>query len=314
VVPTERVVLQRPSGEERPGGMIIRPVRRPKVALCAPVGTDGAGDRLDPDLRAGVGRVSNAFFVEFYTAVAATLAGLEAREHTAQVSAGERRKRDDRFRNDELPGLFCSPTMELGIDIASLNVVGMRNIPPTPANYAQCSARAGRSGQPALVISYCSTGSTHDQYLFRRPTLMVSGKVHPPRLDLGNEDLVRSHVHAIWLAEAGMHLGRSLSDVLEVTGTPPSLELLADTEEADTVLVGETVDEMLGRPERCDQTVDVPQLRQPRRIVPHVQWGPIDRSWHRQPTTSSGGFAPTVGAQWGRKTCRLHHRLGLHGV
>ena len=192
-----------------------------------------AGDGSEParDLirvpRAGAaGRVSNAFFVDFYTAVASSLAGLEAREHTAQVTADERKKREDRFRHGELPVLFCSPTMELGIDIASLNVVGMRNIPPTPANYAQRSGRAGRSGQPALVISYCSTGSAHDQYFFRRPTLMVSGKVHPPRLDLGNEDLVRSHVHAIWLAEAHMHLGRSLSDVLDVTGTPPTLEVL----------------------------------------------------------------------------------------
>jgi hypothetical protein len=31
---------------------------------------------------------------------------------------------------------------------------------------------------------------------------MVAGKVTPPRLDLANEDLVRSHIHAIWLAEA----------------------------------------------------------------------------------------------------------------
>lgn len=29
---------------------------------------------------------------------------------------------------------------------------------------------------------------------------MVAGSVQPPRLDLTNEDLVRSHVHAIWLA------------------------------------------------------------------------------------------------------------------
>jgi very-short-patch-repair endonuclease len=194
-----------------------------------------AGDGSEParDLirvpRAGAaGRVANPFFVDFYQVVASALAGLEAREHTAQVTAEERKRREDRFRHDELPVLFCSPTMELGIDIASLNVVGMRNIPPTPANYAQRSGRAGRSGQPALVISYCSTGSAHDQYFFRRPTLMVSGKVHPPRLDLANEDLVRSHVHAIWLAEAGMHLGRSLSDVLDVTGTPPSLALLPD--------------------------------------------------------------------------------------
>ena len=35
---------------------------------------------------------------------------------------------------------------------------------------------------------------------------MVGGSVAPPRLDLANEDLVRSHVHAIWLAETGQDL------------------------------------------------------------------------------------------------------------
>src|SRR5713101_1441931 len=94
---------------------------------------------------------------------------------------------------------YCSPTMELGIDIAELNVVNMRNVPPSPANYAQRSGRAGRSGQPALVFSYCAGGSPHDQYFFKRPALMVAGAVMPPRLDLSNEDLVRVHVHAVGL-------------------------------------------------------------------------------------------------------------------
>ncbi len=170
---------------------------------------------------------SNEFFVEFYRTIAETLVGMEAREHTAQVPSEERQRREDAFRGGNLPVLFCSPTMELGIDIATLNVVGMRNVPPTPANYAQRSGRAGRSGQPALVFTYCSTGSAHDQYFFRRPTLMVSGKIRPPRIDLTNEDLIRSHVHAIWLAETGMSLGRSLKDVLDLSGDPASLALQA---------------------------------------------------------------------------------------
>jgi hypothetical protein len=141
----------------------------------------------------------NLFFLDFYRHLAADGQGLEAREHTAQVPSEVREEREERFREAKLPILYCSPTMELGVDIASLNVVNLRNVPPTPANYAQRSGRAGRSGQPALVITYCSAGSPHDQYFFRRPEKMVAGQVSPPRLDLANEDLVRAHAQAIWL-------------------------------------------------------------------------------------------------------------------
>src|SRR4029078_7182532 len=112
--------------------------------------------------------------------------------------------------------------MDLGVDSAELNVVNMRNVPPTPANYAQRSGRAGRSGQPALVFTYCSAGSPHDQWFFHRPHLMVAGQVSTPRLDVSNEDLVRAHVQAVWLAASGLNLGDSLVEVLDVatTGIP----------------------------------------------------------------------------------------------
>ncbi|MGH2509971.1 MAG: helicase-related protein, partial [Ktedonobacteraceae bacterium] len=170
----------------------------------------------------------NPFFAHFYRENAEHLEhikNLQAAEHTAQVPAERREKRENAFRSNHLPILYCSPTMELGVDIAELNVVNMRNIPPTPANYAQRSGRAGRGGQPALVFAYCSTGSSHDQYFFQHPSDMVSGAVAPPRLDLANEDLLRAHVHAIWLAESGLALGESLRDLLDIVGDEPTLAL-----------------------------------------------------------------------------------------
>jgi superfamily II DNA/RNA helicase len=189
------------------------------------------------------GTTSNMFFRELYENLATMLRapihplfGFEAREHTAQVDPDNREIREKRFRFGErereeltraesrlreigeanrfLPVLFCSPTMELGVDISALNTVHMRNVPPTPANYAQRSGRAGRSGQAALVITYASSQSPHDQYFFRDPKAMVYGEVRAPLLELANRDLIDSHLQAVWLSCVDQPLDPCIAELL----------------------------------------------------------------------------------------------------
>lgn len=195
----------------------------------------------------------NPFFRDLYLNVAALLRkeehplyDFEAQEHTAQVDSARRKLLEQRFRYTEkdrqdwesdagydtplqrLPVIYCSPTMELGVDISALNTVYLRNVPPTPANYAQRSGRAGRSGQQALVITYCAALSPHDQWFFHHATDMVHGVVKAPSLDLANRDLVESHLHAVWLASAQVQLDNSIAPMLDLDkdGKPLQQELL----------------------------------------------------------------------------------------
>jgi hypothetical protein len=121
------------------------------------------------------GRAPNSYFVGLYRSLADALAsgtgflfGLEGREHTAQVDQTRRQWREWRFRwgtedrqslaeaKDEmrqvgepgvsLPALFCSPTMELGVDISALNAVYLRNMPPTPGQLCAAIGPGGTVG------------------------------------------------------------------------------------------------------------------------------------------------------------------------
>ena len=204
----------------------------------------------------------NAFFCDLYENLATMLRapmhplfGFEAREHTAQVDPDNREIREKRFRFGErereelgtneqllrevgevnrfLPVLFCSPTMELGVDIAALNAVHMRNVPPTPANYAQRGGRAGRNGQAALVITYASSQSPHDQHFFHDPREMVHGEVRAPVLELANRDLIDSHLQAVWLSCVDQPLDPCIAELLTLNevGRPLKPDLKAALEE-----------------------------------------------------------------------------------
>jgi very-short-patch-repair endonuclease len=143
-----------------------------------------------------------------------------AAEHTGQIKNEEKIDREEKFNEaQELSALYCSPTMELGIDISSLNIVHMRNVPPNPANYAQRSGRAGRSGQSALVFTFASKVSPHDKHYFANPVKMVAGVVQAPRIDLTNEELIRSHINATVLSFINAEEFKpSLIDLIDISG------------------------------------------------------------------------------------------------
>jgi hypothetical protein len=122
---------------------------------------------------------------------------LRPREHSAQVPGDEREIIERQFKgeSERLNTLVCTPTLEMGVDIGSLDSILMRNIPPLPANYWQRAGRAGRRHRMAVNISYARPAS-HDRAYFKDPLRLLDGQIDPPRLNLRNTLMVGKHVHA----------------------------------------------------------------------------------------------------------------------
>ncbi len=161
------------------------------------------------------------FFRREYALSPETRPRVLAQEHSAAVSGDDRRKYETSFQkaDDPLNVLVCTPTMELGIDIGDLSSVFLRNVPPSPANYAQRHGRAGRHGQPALITTFCGTFgaySRHDQYFFRFPERVISGRIAPPRFLLDNRTLLEAHVNALVLEIADLRLPRKIREYLRM--------------------------------------------------------------------------------------------------
>jgi len=127
---------------------------------------------------------------------------LRVEEHTAQIDKEKAREFQRAFKAGQIHVLSSSTTFELGVDLGSLDIVFLRNVPPEAFNYAQRVGRAGRrSGFPGFAITFCRR-NPHDLYHFAEPdNRILRGTVRPPVINLCNEKIITRHIAAMALSE-----------------------------------------------------------------------------------------------------------------
>lgn len=144
------------------------------------------------------------------------------KEHTAQLSSKKAYDYQKRFKDKKINVLSCSTTFEMGVDVGSLETVFMRNMPPSPANYAQRAGRAGRSvNAAAYAITFCPN-SSHDLNYYNNPTAMIRGTIIPPYFNTSNDKIVLRHIFAsafsfFWKSNSGYYT-KTIGEFMDKNG------------------------------------------------------------------------------------------------
>lgn len=131
---------------------------------------------------------------------------LHAEELTAQTDDQPLRQRlfrditvnveDDQRRPlvpivDKIDLLSVTTTLEVGVDIGSLQGVIQGNMPPMRFNYQQRAGRAGRRGQAFSTVLTICRGRSHDEFYYQYPEHITGDPPPIPFLSIGRQEIAQ---------------------------------------------------------------------------------------------------------------------------
>lgn len=147
--------------------------------------------------------------------------GVNIYVHRAGLPREERVKVEAMLRYGMIDGVVSTPTLELGIDIGSLDAVIMAAPPPSYIKYLQ---RAGRAGRRGLGYVFMILGDEPiDAYYERAPSEYYEQELTPIVFEPNNDEIVKLHILGVIAQGARVYRRmpvewRNLMDTLIATG------------------------------------------------------------------------------------------------